>query len=113
MSRALCEACRSARSLERGWKCAFTKAGRFTADNWMCGSMGRLRDAAIFQHRDDLHSGSIAVVLLPDRNDLQGYIVLSFYKERGTVGAAVVMNDDDKPKALTRAVAEAAVRSLQ
>jgi hypothetical protein len=72
--------------------------------------MNRLRDAAIFKNRDDLNSASIAVVLLPERGDLRGYIVLSYYKERGTVGAAIVMHDDNKPKALTRSVAEAAVR---
>lgn len=94
----------------RGRKCAFTKGGRFTSDNWMCATMNRLRDAATFRHRDDLHSGSIAVVLLADRENLQGYIVLSYAKERGSVGAAVVMNDDNPPKALTRSVAEAAAR---
>lgn len=112
-ARAVCEACAATLPGERGRACAFTKVGRFTASNWMCETMNRLREKALFTNRDDLHSGSIAVVLLPDVADLQGYIVLSFYKERGTVGAAVLMNNENTPKALTRSIAEAAVRSLQ
>ncbi len=62
--RTTCSACKSAPKLH-GRKCAF-RGPKFSADNWMCETLGRLRDAAIFRNRDDLHSGSIAVVLLPD-----------------------------------------------
>lgn len=104
-----CAACKAAPKLRRR-KCAFAGNGRFRSDNWMCETLGKLRDAALWNMRDDLHSGSLAVVLLPDRDNLQGYIVLSYYKSRGTVGAAVMMHDDKPPKVLTRSLAEAAAR---
>lgn len=106
-----CTLCKSAAKL-RGRKCAFLGNGRFTSDNWNCDTMAALRGSALWSQRDDLHSGSIAVVLLPDAEELRGYIVLSFYKDRGKVGAAVLMCDDEKPITLTRSIAEAAVRRL-
>jgi hypothetical protein len=106
-----CTLCQTAPML-RGRKCAFGGNGRFRPDNWMCLTMLRLRDVALWRLRDDLHSSSIAVVLLPDVDDLQGYIVLTYDKDRGAVGSAMLVNSADRPRTLTLKVAEAAVRSL-
>jgi hypothetical protein len=80
-------------------KCAF-ESGEFSTDNWMCATMGALRDRAVFINRDDMQNASIAIVPMPDGGDTFGYVVLTYYKDRGAVGRAVLMNDGDAPKVL-------------
>lgn len=86
-------------------RCAF-ESGIFSTDNWQCATLNALRDLAIFSHRDDMENGSICVIPLPVNDIQQGYIVLSFYKDRGSVGRAIVMNDEEEPKVLTLQVAD-------
>ena len=86
-------------------RCAF-EFGDFNGDNWQCATLNALRDQSIFRHRDDQENGSICIIPLPVNDIQQGYIVLSFYKDRGSVGRAIVMNDEEEPKVLTLRVAE-------
>lgn len=113
--------------LERGktWSgsdptCAFN-AGEFNTDNWNCATMNRLREIATgylfpppsgsFFARDDSDNASIGVLPLGcglDEDDwLQGYLVMTWYKDRGRTGQAWIMNDDDPPMCLTLGMAEA------
>ena len=54
-------------------------------------------------------SGSFGAVPIPENEDGDcGYIAMTWYKERGRVGTAVVLYDGDAPRALTLKDAEAA-----
>lgn len=86
-------------------RCAF-ESPEFSPENWNCATLSALRDQAIFRHRDDQENGSICIIPLPLNDIQQGYIVLSFYKDRGSVGRAIVMHDGEDPKVLTLQVAE-------
>lgn len=105
-----CDRCQA-----RGWpdrfgsrpSCAFEEQW-FSHENWQCVTLGILRDIADehgFSLRSDDNDGSLAVIPTDDR----GYIVLSFYKNRGSVGQAVVMNDDEPPRSLLLEDAEVAI----
>lgn len=86
-------------------RCAF-EADEFSGDNWMCATLNRLRDRALWRNRDDGTNGTIAVIPLPDdEQEPHGYIVLGFYKARGTVGSTVVVSDDST-QPLTLEIAE-------
>jgi hypothetical protein len=88
-------------------KCAFDDAGQFTPNNWRCATMDKLRDLARewgYTCRDDDYAGSIGVIASYD-----GYIVMTWYKQRGKVGSAVVMADDEPTALLSLKVAEDAV----
>ncbi len=43
------------------------------------------------------------------KHPASGWIVLAWYKRRGSVGAAVVMNEDSQPRELTLELAESAL----
>lgn len=94
-------------------KCAFEYFtdnfnGRlFSKDNWNCKTMNLLR--LIARKRDsherlDLDAGTIAYVPF-ENNYGQGYIVMTYYKARGKVGNAVVMNNDFPIRPLTESLA--------
>jgi hypothetical protein len=100
-----CQRCRAAGPALRGRKCAFTTSGRFTPANWQCETMNALRDAVALTRRDDLHNASIGIVPVPEGADWRGYVVLAWYKNRGTVGQALLVNDDVSCR-LTLKVAE-------
>jgi len=86
-------------------RCAF-EGEAFSNDNWNCGTMNALREACVWSTRDDDQNACIGVVPLPGNTTQSGYIVLSWYKERGCTGQAIVMDDDQPPKPLTLAVAQ-------
>lgn len=60
-----------------------------------------LRGAAVFRERDDLSAGSVAVVKLPDTLDVQGWLILTYYKDRGASPGAIIRTDDGCSHALT------------
>ncbi len=87
--------------------CAF-KTGIFSTDNWNCATVNELRDIATRRgvcDRRDMDSASIGVVPIEE-----GYIVMTWYKERGRTGNALVMWDDEKERPLTLQDAEEAMR---
>jgi hypothetical protein len=86
-------------------RCAFAGDGTFLSDNWSCVTMLRLRDRCVWVRRDDLSAGSIGVMPIPDGLSRQGYLVLTWYKERGATPGALIMNDDQKPERLTEGLA--------
>lgn len=92
--------------------CAFDKHGNFTADNWNCATMNALREAARIigtAYHDDDAAASIGTVPF-ESDDYSGYIVMTWYKNRGRTGNALIMWDDHEPRTLTEADAEAALR---
>ncbi|MFZ4454254.1 hypothetical protein [Salibacterium aidingense] len=98
-------------------RCAFP-GGVFTPNNWNCATMGRLRAMAEENghcDRDDNSCGSIGFVRMnddyapEDYDGLGGYVVMSWYKDRGKTGHAIVM-DDHGTQELTLQHAEIALK---
>ena len=96
--------------------CAF-KNLEFSNDNWNCATINIIRDlidsdfhAGCFGFRDDMDNASIGVIPLPSKCDESGYLVMTWYKERGRVGMAIIVNDDDNPKPLTRKTASQIIK---
>jgi hypothetical protein len=113
MSEPMCRYC-----AERGktWsgsdpRCAFREDGTFDPENWACASMLELREVAkrLEVHcRDDQAAASIGAVPF-EGETYTGYIVMSWYKERGRTGRAVLMWDDEPLQELNRQMAEEAI----
>jgi len=109
-------------------RCAF-ESGTFSKDNWRCGTMDALRDLlpndgectwSDFATRCDTSAASIGVLHIPESADwddagkpedysLQGYVVMTWYKQRGSVGSATIVYDDEEPRTLTLVEAEAII----
>lgn len=108
-------ACRMCRERGKTWagdepRCAFEN-GLFSRDNWNCATMNALRERAeqlgsVF--RDDLAAGSIGCVPFEGPDD-SGYVVMTWYKDRGATGNAVVLRGDGGPRLLTEQDALAAL----
>ena len=85
-------------------KCGFDEEGQFKTDNWNCMTLNELRDIAeqsedCYFYRDDLYAGTIYVLPIPEPpgDEIQrGYVILTCYKERGHIGNAIVINDEDE-----------------
>ena len=82
-------------------KCAF-ESESFSKDNWNCATLNELRDIAeknemSFRHNDE----SIGVIPTGF-----GFIVMTWYKNRGQTGNALFMLDNEKEKSLTIKKAE-------
>lgn len=95
--------------------CAFTN-GIFSTNNWNCATMNILREKAekFFTYRDDLVNSSIGIIDIPeadDENIQQGYLVMTWYKNRGKTAYAYVMDDDHKPQVLTLKTAEFIIKT--
>ena len=102
-------------------RCGF-KNGVFTRNNWNCQTLIKLRQIAesiiwdekphpfaVGYHRDDFNSASIAIIQIPEpeSDDIQtGYIVLTWNKDRGKTGNAIVICDDYDIEPLTLKTAE-------
>lgn len=93
-------------------QCAFDKGYFDGRSNWRCGTMTRLRAIArnsgwIHQQDDD----SIAYIPIAeaDEDGTTGYIVLSWYKDRGRTHHALMVNCDRPVIALTVDLAEAVI----
>lgn len=86
--------------------CAFTKRGAFRRRNYACGTMLSLRAICKLRERDDLNAGSIGVVAVPEDDSAdkaRGWLVLSWYKERGATPGAIIVDDEGRRYALTHA----------
>ncbi|MCK9571603.1 hypothetical protein M0R72_21815 [Candidatus Pacearchaeota archaeon] len=88
-------------------KCAFPN-GVFSADNWNCATVAKLRSVAnrnaLTKTIEDSHFAVIP--MYPD-----GWIVLSWYKERGRMSQAMLVNDDVR-EPLTLQLAMAAIERI-
>jgi hypothetical protein len=100
--------CRLCEERGKNWsgddpECAFEDF-TFSADNWNCATMNRLRNISEELKRSsrcDMSCGSIGYV--PVDNDYApityegygGYIVMMWYKERGRTGNAMFMTDEE------------------
>jgi hypothetical protein len=119
----VCSECKARGKIWNGSdpKCAFT-GGAFNEKNWNCATVNILRfiiEAAfdddhttkVIRHpawkcRNDGGAGTIGVLLIPEEIDLPGYIVMTWYKNRGKTEQAWVINDSNPPRALTIQEAE-------
>lgn len=87
---------------------------QFSKDNWNCATMNDLREfiddqiekgGRGYYYRDDISTGTIAV--LPYETDnFYGNLVMTWHKERGRTGSAMVVCDDREPQILTLDIAE-------
>ena len=85
---------------KQGWpdhmdepKCAFLANGKFTASNWNCGTMNKLRDDAESTGMCERYGdNSVALPRVPT-----GWVLLEFYKNRGRVDSAWFVGDG-KPR---------------
>lgn len=92
-------------------RCAFPD-GVFQTENWNCATMNVLRDIAEAlgtTMRADDAEGSIGYVPLGDE-DITGYLVMTWYKNRGRTHSALVLRLDDPPLPVTEDIALQAVR---
>lgn len=92
-------------------RCAFEN-GTFNGDNWNCATMNELREMSRqFEtyRRDDMAAASIGYVPF-EGDDYSGYIVMTWYKDRGRTGNAVIMWDDNPVRELTELDALTAIR---
>lgn len=96
-------------------RCAFTNDGMFTSDNWNCRTMSVLRGACYnnYTYRDDMDAGSIGICHIPENDIISGYVVLTYYKDRGKTGSATIVYDDETPKPLTLEMAEAIIDVME
>ena len=70
--------------------CGF-KNGTFNPENWSCRTLAELRRIAC--SFEDIHQNNdMSLAHIADRDD-GGWIVLSFYKDRGRVGTASYVTD--------------------
>lgn len=97
-------------------QCAFTN-GVFDSDNWQCATANGLRTLideniqplAKFYTREDMRQGSLGVISIPESEGegvQQGYLVMSWYKNRGRTGQAWVFWTDSTAEQLTLSTAE-------
>lgn len=73
--------------------------------------MNALRDRAEelrTTFRDDMAAASIGYVPL-ETDDYSGYVVMTWYKDRGRTGNALIVWDDEEPRPLTEEDALAAL----
>lgn len=93
-------------------QCAFNvdNTGTFNSDNWNCATMNALREKAAelkTNYRDDQAAGSIGYVPYEDFDGelSNGYIVMTWYKERGKTDMAFLVSTDDEIEQLTEQMA--------
>lgn len=101
-------------------KCAFDrKDGLFSTHNWNCETMNALRDLIQdcgYQDRDDNRSASVGVLRIPESDRVsiqQGYLILSWYKDRGRTGRVYIIWDDKKVEILTLQTAEFIINAYE
>jgi len=91
--------------------CGFDEGGFFKSDNWCCATLNKLRDLAKefgWNYRDDCDMASIGVIPFTGNNHA-GYIILTWYKDRGRTSMAVFMQDGRAPVFLNLQMAEEAI----
>jgi len=95
--------------------CAF-ESPIFSNDNWNCATMNALRDLSekfsdswrSYTCRDDMDSASVGVLHTND-----GYLVMTWYKQRGKTGRAYIVQDDYDVNYLTISVAEDIIKQYE
>ena len=93
-------------------KCAFDEKGAFTRDNWNCETINEMRRALLFRYTGE-ENGSIALFPLIDApNEVNGYVVLTYDKNRGTVGGARIVCDEQDDLSLTLEIAESQLEQM-
>lgn len=90
-------------------ECAFTN-GVFSSENWNCGTMNALRQRSYeleTDFRDDMAAASIGYVPYDDFHDdeLGGYIVMTWYKNRGRTYNAMLLYDNEPIREVTEQIA--------
>ncbi|MBR8661188.1 hypothetical protein [Brevibacillus sp. NL20B1] len=91
-------------------RCAF-ETGVFSPDNWNCATMNALREISRqlrTTYRDDMAAASIGYVPF-EGDEYSGYIVMTWYKDRGRTGNAFIAWDDEPIRELTEADALLAI----
>lgn len=91
-------------------QCAFSN-GIYSNKNWQCATINELR-ALIELHgiHTRQNDESIGVLKVPDEVG-NGFLVLNWYKNRGSVGGALILEDDEAPRYLTLEIAEAIIEN--
>ena len=87
--------------------CGFEN-GEFVKDNWNCLTLSILRgicddDSCGYASRDDMWCESINLLKLhrcEDNDGPAGYLILTFYKNRGQTGNAIIVCGDCKEEKL-------------
>ena len=91
-------------------ECAFDKRGNFTSKNWACETMGKLRELANkYGYVERYNDSSIGVLPLVDDVEY-GFLVMTWYKDRGKTGSALIMEDDNVGY-LTKKIAEKIIKN--
>jgi len=89
-------------------RCAFEN-GVFSKENWNCQTMSKLREVCDYSARDDMSAGSMGAMPIDESEKegiQQGFIIMTWYKDRGATGAAYVMEDESEPELLNLKTAE-------
>ena len=116
------------REMSLSYRCGF-RNGVFTRNNWNCQTLIKLREIAesiiwddkphplaVGYRRDDFNSASIGIIQIPkaESDEIQmGYIVLTWYKNRGKTGNAIVICDDYDIEPLTLKTAEWVIKKAE
>lgn len=85
----------------------------FNSENWNCATMNALRDlieekakkGEAWYYRDDNATGSIGVLPF-ETEHYTGNLILTWYKDYGKTGGAIIVWDDEPPRQLTEDIAE-------
>lgn len=103
-------------------RCAF-RSGGFSPDNWNCGTANRLRsllgDAdesplGTWKWRNDDSAASFGCLFVPEYEGHAGfYIVMAWYKGRGSTGRILRMRDEEPTRPLLLGDAAFAIRSIE
>lgn len=93
--------------------CAFDETGTFTGDNWQCATMNALRDLVEDGYGERIYGDdeSIAIIRVPYHIGL-GFIVMTWYKDRGQTGNAIVMSTDHPERKLDLRLAEEVIELM-
>lgn len=108
-------------------ECAFENSNIFSKDNWMCETLGRLRDIAgegeseqnwkTYYYRDDIGTGSIGIIPIPEQDDANigdnGFLIMTWYKSRGMVDKAFVVGMSAPIVPLTLELAEYIIKCYE
>jgi hypothetical protein len=87
--------------------CGF-KTGLFDSDNWNCATLNALREAAATKNQR-VYGDDVSCATLWTGFDMNAFVVLTWYKNRGRTTGAVVVSDHNLPVPLRLKVAEAAL----
>jgi len=111
--------------LEEGYtsspiRCAFEESSVFSSDNWCCQTMSLLRRGlqnpnSFTVWNNDSNAGCFGIPLRgPDQQHIQqGFLVMSWYKNRGRTGMAIVLWDESEPVKLTLPTAQFIIQKLK